>query len=240
MFSEVLSKESVRSIVRKLGKLFCFEQLSNDNDDWVILFHGFGADANDLAPLGEAIPTGKKNFNWLFPNGLLEVPIGPGWTGRAWWPIKMEEYQRAALSGVPIDLSRLTPDGLDKAFLAAMDMIKELKVPWDKVILGGFSQGAMLATEIYLRAPETPKGLVILSGNLLHADQIRPLVEKRRGRRFFMSHGRQDQVLPIQGAQRLETLLTQGGMKGSLQSFNGGHEIPMAVLQNLGEYLKIL
>jgi phospholipase/carboxylesterase len=222
--------------MRQLGKIHCQEINKDDNAPWVIFFHGYGADCNDLFPLGEVIST-KKTTNWLFPNGPLEVPIGPAWTGRAWWPIDMMEIQRAMERGEHRDFSKEAPKGLDKAREKVMEMIKQLRVPWNQIILGGFSQGAMLATDIYLRAPETPKGLVIMSGSLVTQDEWTPLIANRKGETFFQSHGQSDQVLGFKQAQKLETLLNQNGMKGSLLGFNGGHEIPQIVLQKISTYL---
>lgn len=225
--------------MRQLGKVHCQEINNDDSAPWVILFHGYGADCHDLFSLGEMIRT-KKPHNYLFPNGILEVPIGPGWTGRAWWPVDMLEIQRAAEQGTYRDFSQITPPGMDKAYAAASEMIRQLKVPWNKIVLGGFSQGAMLATELYLRAPETPAGLAILSGTLLHQEEWKKLIPARAGQKFFQSHGHMDSVLGFKPAQQLETLLTQNGMKGSLLGFRGGHEIPMPVLMKLSEYLNSL
>lgn len=223
--------------MRQLGKIFCREINKHDDGPWIIFFHGFGADANDLFPLGEIITTDKR-YNWLFPNGPLDVPMSAG--GRAWWPIDMMEIQKAILSGQERDMSLNTPAGLDKAVTMALDMIKQLRVPWDNIILGGFSQGAMLATELYLNAPEAPKGLVIMSGTLVHQDKWKDLIPKRAGKKFFQSHGTADQILSHRQAARLETLLTQNGMKGHLLSFAGGHEIPMPVMKKIGEYINSL
>ncbi|MBV2168271.1 MAG: serine esterase, partial [Bdellovibrio sp.] len=130
--------------------------------------------------------------------------------------------------------------GLSKAYDMAMEMIRQMKVPWNKIVLGGFSQGAMLATELYLRAPETPAGLVIMSGTLLHQEEWKKHIPARAGQRFFQSHGEMDPILGFKQAQKLETLLTQNGMKGSLLSFRGGHEIPPQVLTKIGEYLNTI
>ncbi|MDG0815539.1 alpha/beta hydrolase [Bdellovibrio svalbardensis] len=225
--------------MRQLGKIHCQEINHDDNAPWVIFFHGYGADANDLKSLGDVIPT-KKTYNWLFPNGPLEVPIGPGWTGRAWWNIDMMEIQRAMETGTHRDFSNDTPKGFEKSRDLAMEMIRQLKVPWNQIILGGFSQGAMLATELYLRAPETPKGLVIMSGTLVCQDQWKQLIPARAGQKFFQSHGEADQVLGFKQAQKLETLLNQNGMKGSLLGFRGGHEIPQQVVTKIGQYINDL
>jgi phospholipase/carboxylesterase len=152
----------------------------------------------------------------------------------------MMEIQRAMERGEHRDMSNENPKGLDKARDMAFEMIRQMKVPWNKIVLGGFSQGAMLATELYLRAPETPAGLALLSSTLLCKDEWKKLVPARTGQRFFQSHGEQDTVLGFKQAQNLETLLTQNGMKGSLQSFRGGHEIPPQVMMKLGEYLNSL
>ncbi len=224
--------------MRKLGPLKCIEYNNHDEAPWIILFHGFGADAGDLSALANEIPTEKK-FNWLFPEGFLEVPIGPSWSGRAWWPVDMQELQQAQISGIARDLSQMTPAGLDVAYNKVIDMIKALGIPWNKIVLGGFSQGAMLATEIYLRAPDNPLGLIILSGACLHANQWRESAKQRAGKAFFLSHGENDPVLSIKGAQKLETILTQGGMKGRLLKFSGGHEIPPIVMVEMAKYLNV-
>jgi phospholipase/carboxylesterase len=214
--------------MRKLAKVYCLDEYHNDNAPWVILLHGYGADAADLEPLKDYIPTEKK-LNWLFPQGLTEVSIGPGWTGKAWWPL--------AMSTLASDFSSLKPEGLDKVRKELLNMVAELKVPWNKIFLGGFSQGAMLATELYLNAPETPAGLLLLSGSLFNKEELKPLVEKRRGEKFFQCHGNNDQVLMIKGARQLESFLNAGGMKGGCIGFPGGHEIPPQMLQKAGEYL---
>lgn len=222
--------------MRQLGKIHCLEQNKDDNAPWILFFHGYGADANDLFPLSDMIST-QKTCNWLFPQGILEVPIGPAWMGRAWWNIDMMAIQEAAARGETRDMSLEVPKGLTKARELAFAMIKQMRVPWNQIVLGGFSQGAMLATDLYLHAPETPAGLVLMSGTLINQEEWRPLLAARQGQKFFQSHGENDLVLGIKQARKLESFLCQGGLKGSLLSFRGGHEIPPVVLTKIGEYL---
>ena len=226
--------------MRQLGKIQCLEVL-NDNTQsadtpWVILFHGYGADAHDLMSLADLIPT-KKTVNYLFPNGPLQVPIGPGWTGRAWWKIDMGAIERAMAAGTTRDMTEDTPQDLDKIRQMAMDMIQQLGVPWNKIILGGFSQGSMLAQEIFAHAPEAPAGLVILSGTLMNQGELKLKMKSRAGSHFFQTHGESDMVLGIKQARRLEGLLQQSGLKGHCQSFAGGHEIPQNTITSLGRWL---
>lgn len=222
--------------MRKLGGLDCISEERDQNAPWLVLFHGYGADAGDLASLSDLLQ--PLECNMLFPNAFLEVPIGPGWTGRAWWQIDMARIQRDAEEGIARDTSVEKPMGLPVAREKAMKMIAALGVPWTKIILGGFSQGGMLATDLALHAPETPRGLVLMSTALVNKEEWKPLVAKRAGLEFFQSHGEMDPVLSFTNGQRLETMLTQGGLKGRVDKFRGGHEIPMPVIQKLNEYLR--
>ena len=171
--------------MRQLGKLKCIEVLaSTPTDKTLILFHGFGADAYDLQTLSDVIQT-PWPCNWIFPQGILEVPIGPGWTGRAWWEIDMQAYQQAAATGQAMDLSSVRPKNLDQLRELVFGMIKDLKISWSDLILGGFSQGAMLATDIYLNAPQDPAGLIILSGALINKPEWSQLAPHRAGKKIF-------------------------------------------------------
>ena len=96
----------------------------------------------------------------------------------------------------------------------------------------------MLATDIYLNAPQAPAGLIILAGALINKPEWQSLAPQRAGKKYFISHGQSDMVLSHRGAQQLETMLNQAGMKGNLQSFSGGHEIPASLLPKISEYLK--
>lgn len=229
--------------MRKLGSIQCLEAhpkvepKEGQQTLTFILFHGYGADAYDLQPLADVIQTPAPT-HFLFPQGVLEVPIGPGWTGRAWWQIDVMALQEAAMRGQPRDLSKEKPPALVEVRKKVMAAIEQLKVPWNQIILGGFSQGAMLATHICLHAPESPRALVSLSGALLNKEDLQPVAANRKGVPFFASHGKSDGVLDHRGSAQLETFLTQNGMKGKLHSFAGAHEIPPDVIMKLNEFLK--
>ena len=222
--------------MRKIGPMQALDQINDPNAPWCILFHGFGADASDLAPLAELIPL-KEKCNFLFPQGVMEIPIGPGWTGRAWWPIDGDRIQMIQRQSSEWDTSNEKPATLEALREKAMKMILGLGVPWNRIILGGFSQGGMLAADLAVHAPESPLGLVLLSTSLINKSEMKELAQQRKGLPFFQSHGELDPVLTFKNGQRLESFLTQAGLKGALFKFRGGHEIPPLVLEKLGAYL---
>ena len=52
-----------------------------------------------------------------------------------------------------------------------------------------------------------------------------------------MSHGRADNILPFDLAERLHADLVAAGVEVTFVTFDGGHEIPEAVVTALGEFL---
>ena len=106
------------------------------------------------------------------------------------------------------------------------------------IVLGGFSQGAMLACDVALHTTRPLAGLILLSGTLLAADEWTPLMPKRKGLRVFQSHGSADPLLPSFMAESLRDLLVQAGLSVEWVGFRGGHEIPGVVLEKLGGFLR--
>lgn len=205
----------------------------------VILLHGFGAPGDDLVPLADVIdsPAGTR---WLFPEGPLSLDLGFG-GGRAWWIIDMARIQADRAAGRIRDLTGEIPKGLALARERVATFFKELprQMPADyrKTVIGGFSQGAMLTCDALLHTDYPFAGLVQLSGNLLAQPVWGPLMAKRKGTAVFQSHGTQDDILPYVGAERLRDALSKAGMAVEWHSFRGGHEIPEAVLRQLGVFV---
>jgi phospholipase/carboxylesterase len=202
-----------------------------------ILFHGYGADAYDLFGLQDVIKSPSANTHWLFPQGVLSVPIGPGWMGRAWWNIDIAVLERAIQTGVDRNLSETKPEGLDSLRNALFEFIQAKGYQWDQVILGGFSQGAMLATELFLKCPESsPRALIILSGALINKREWES-VNIPTGAPIFISHGHQDPILSYKEADRLESLFRAKNAKVTKVLFQGQHEIPPLVISKLNDFL---
>lgn len=204
-----------------------------------VILHGYGADMTDLAPLSQVLdaPPGTR---WIFPNAPITVPLGPYWSGRAWFPIDMAALERAMQSGSHRDLSGAAPAELDAAREAIFSVCAETGRPLDEIVLGGFSQGAMVATEVALRAPQAPAGLVIWSGTLLQEAVWRPLAPGRAGLRFVQSHGRGDPLLAFEAAERLHQMLGDAGLEGRFVGFDGAHEIPEAALDAASALLRTI
>jgi phospholipase/carboxylesterase len=226
--------------LQKIGPLEAIDFATPSPDGpAIVLFHGFGADAFDLAPLAEELGLRRK-FRWLFPQGPKTVDIGGGFSGRAWFNIDMVAHERAATLGRDLSYAEARPPGVNEARDKALGFLKALQVPPGRLILGGFSQGAMLAVELAITLPESPKALVILSGTLADEQNLMAKAPARKGLRYFISHGRSDQLLPYSGSERLREQLDKAGWESTCSDFSGGHEIPGPVLRDLARFLGTL
>jgi phospholipase/carboxylesterase len=164
-----------------------------------------------------------------------EAPIvlgGPYGDGRAWWRLDED---------APLGRDRSDEDPPELADLRAslVELLAAVRARWnvagDRVLLGGFSQGAMVACDLAC-ASDAPLGaLILLSGTLLAAPRWQPGMAARAGLRVLMSHGRYDGLLPFSSAERLRDLLIAAGARVDWIAFDGGHEIPPPLLESMAE-----
>ncbi len=206
---------------------------SDPNALTVMCLHGYGADRRDLAPLAEELQT-ERPIRWLFP----DAPEVLDWGGRAWFPIDVAAFEEGQRTGTPRDLSLKEPEGLEWAREELQRFIQALGVSWENIILMGFSQGAMLAVDLALRAAAPPAGVVILSGTLVDEKTTAALAPRKKGLSFFQSHGSVDPILGFAQARALEKVLIEAGWKGQLRRFEGGHTIPAEILEGLLGWLE--
>jgi phospholipase/carboxylesterase len=211
----------------------------------LVLFHGFGAPGTDLVPLWRSVRV-PPEVRFAFPAAPVNLdPSAPAdLAPRAWWMIDILRLQQTLQGGREAALALAKeppPPGMAEAratveaFLDACEA--KLSAPRERVVLGGFSQGAMLACDVTLRTARPPAGLVLMSGAPVSEPEWRPLATKRAGLRVLQSHGRADPILPFAGGEYLRELLREGGLEVEWIAFGGGHGIPDGVLERLGPFV---
>jgi phospholipase/carboxylesterase len=210
------------------------------------LLHGFGAPGTDLVGLWRQLDV-PRAVRFAFPEAPLSLRDELGTPaygdGRAWWMIDVEALQAAAAAGAPrADRSNDVPPGLAAAkaqierFLDRLTA--SLAVPADQVVLGGFSQGAMLATEIAFTTARPLAGLAILSGTLINGAAWRSGLAARASLPVLQSHGRADPLLPYQAAETWRDAMRDAGLDVRWIEFNGGHGISDSVVDALGQFVR--
>jgi phospholipase/carboxylesterase len=201
-----------------------------------VLLHGYGSAAERWLPYAQTIPF-PPSGRFLFPQGCETMRRKDGVLGgHAWWDLDLASHRRIGKLGV--DLTNEDPSGLERAAkLVRGSLSQEGNSKAHPFILGGFSQGAMVACEVAFSSDEPLAALVILSGTPLDRADWRPHMATRKEMPVFMSHGRADDILPYDLAERLHADLVAAGIDVTFVSFDGGHEIPEEVVTALGAFL---
>jgi phospholipase/carboxylesterase len=206
----------------------------------VVLLHGFGAPGEDLVGLWRALAVPRET-RFVFPAAVLSLASEGYGPGRAWWRIDMEAVMRGERR-----LATDVPAGLDAARGAVVALIDHIeadwKVPASRIVLGGFSQGSMLAVDVALRrgAGKLPfAGVAVLSGCAIAEGEWRALLPSLPAPKppVFQSHGEADPILPFALGEGLRDTLRAAGFDVTWVPFRGGHEIPPVVLDGLGAFL---
>ncbi len=210
--------------------------------------HGFGAPGDDLVGLYEellALAPSLGEVRFVFPAAPLSLASMGYGDAKAWWLIDFEKIQllNSGDAAALREFRNSEPEGMASARALLLKAIDELTVqtglPMSKVVLGGFSQGAMITTDVALRLPEAPAALAILSGTLLVEEVWAQKAKARAGLPIFQSHGRVDPILRFEDAERLRDLLTAAGSAPQWVPFDGPHAIPHGVLQKLAAFLAV-
>jgi len=216
-----------------LGGLTCRAVVSSEEpasgpEALVILCHGYGAPGTDLVNLAPELihcEPALLRARFLFPEAPLRLDMMFG--GRAWWHIDMMRLQLAMAQGRTREMRDEVPEGLDHArrLLRALleESLAQTKLPMSKVVLGGFSQGAMLTTDLSLHLEEAPAGLVIWSGALINQAEWQKRAPARAGLKVFQTHGRNDPLLGFAQAEELKALLEGAGLEVDFRPHDGQH-----------------
>lgn len=211
----------------------------------VVLCHGYGAMGTDLVglvrPLLIAEPTLAERAVLIFPAAPLDLAEHglPG--GRAWWHIDLDRFINRPTPELLDKFRRAAPAGLAESRALLLELIeaagRQFGLAPERFFLGGFSQGAMLATDVALRLPAPPAGLAVLSGALINEAEWRPLAAARGRLNVLQSHGRHDSILPFPMGAALRDLLLESGCDVEFQAFAGDHEIPPPAVSRLAALL---
>ena len=201
-----------------------------------MLLHGYGSSAERWMPFTQTIrwpATGR----FVFPVGPERVRLaGAPTDARAWFALDLASHIPPGRSIPDLSGSRLV--GLKSAAALVEEVLRYRKVvPRGPLVLGGFSQGAMVASEVAFRTKVPLSALIVLSGTLVDEPSWESHFRERQNLRVFIAHGRADTVLPFDVAVRFQQKLQASGIPVTWVPFDGGHEIPAVVVVALNDFL---
>lgn len=229
---------------RRIAALDCSVITCNQSPQAVAVFcHGFGAPGEDLIPAGAQLlklcPGLLDQVQFVFPAAPLSLENQGLYEGRAWWQLDMDRLLQLSDEDAFATYCRERPDGLAEARDMLTDTVRRLQaetgLPHSSFVLGGFSQGSMLALDAALHMDAPPGGLVIWSGMIINQSEWEPRLRQLQGVPVVQSHGRADPILPYSAGVSLSELLTHAGADVRFISFRGQHSIPQEALRAAGE-----
>lgn len=232
----------------RLGRLDCvIVQPEGDvSVEKVAVFcHGFGAPGTDLVGLAQELLHSAESdepVQLIFPAAPLSL-ADQGMPGaRAWWLLSIARLIAAMESGQFEQIREEVPEGIDSA---REQLTETIEVALDRanlnesnLLLGGFSQGAMLSMDVACRGLKAaPEALCLFSGALICQSHWKDTATRLAECNIIQSHGRQDPILPFTAGEWLRDLLRAANCDVEFIAFNGPHTIPIEAIEATGRAL---
>jgi len=190
----------------------------------LVLFHGRGADEHDLFPLLDALDP-QRRLVGATPRGPLSLPPG----GAHWY----------VLGGVGTPEARTFHASYAAASEWLDGFVSEHGLGFDKVVLGGFSQGGAMTYSLGLGAGRPrPAGLIVLSSFIptvdgLELDLSAPLPPVAIG------HGTLDNVIGVEWGRRARALLEEAGAAVLYRETPMFHQIDPDFVREIADSLPV-
>ncbi len=175
---------------------------SQNSSHRIILLHGWGADTDDLLPVGKSI---IHNSCFDFELISLAAPsFRPNDMGRQWYSLFPPDWNEAEIAVAKL--------------LDTLNAFDKTKISLKKTVLLGFSQGGAMAIDAGL---SLDLGLVISCSGYSH-----PKWDPIKNNPVLLSHGLQDDVVPVKASREiLKRLRNESNVNNELHEYNCSHTI---------------
>ena len=187
-----------------------------DGAELLLLFHGVGSSAEDLAPLGQALAAARPQAWVVSVRAPHDCDLGQGWQ---WFSVQgVTEANR--------------PQRVAQALPAFVDRVEAWQrrtgVGAERTTLVGFSQGAIMSLESTQRAaPRLAGRVVAIAGRFAQPPHQAPAEVA-----LHLLHGEQDRVMPVGLAVEAHQAWCRLGGIATLDRFAGlGHGLDSRVVE---------
>lgn len=198
----------------------------------VIWLHGLGADGHDFTSLVQQLNLpAHLPLRFIFPHAPLKpVTINNGYVMRAWFDIYSTQMeQRIDVAGIADSVK----------FVEQLIENEQSKgISSEKIMIGGFSQGSVIAMTTGLQYPKKLAGVIALSGYLPHAAQV--LSNKSLANQaipIFLAHGTEDTVVPFMLGKITEAALEKDGIPVDWHSYPMPHTVCADEIRDINAWL---
>jgi len=200
----------------------------------LVLNHGRGADEHDLYGLLDALDPERRLLG-LTPGAPLAaadvaarsaLPVPPG--GRHWYAVQRVGFPEP-------ETFALAYAGLT-GFLG--ETLASRGIPCERIVIGGFSMGAVMSYAIAL-GPGRPRpaGVIALSGFIPTVEGWSAELDGRRGLPVFAHHGRADAMIPVDFGREAAARLEREGLAVTYVESDAGHWVPPELVPRLRSFV---
>lgn len=194
--------------------------LSNDTG-LVVLLHGIGSNEEDLFSLAGSIDP-------RFAVAAIRAPYPYAMGGYAWFSIEWTstslirdvEQGRSSLTWITEEVRLLT---------------EEAGVPPERVVIGGFSQGAIMSLTLLLNQPDLVGGALLMSGAVF--PELAPTPRHIGPKPVLVQHGVFDPILNVELGREVKAVLDQFGIEPDYREYRMAHEVSWESLQDARAWL---
>lgn len=193
---------------------------AGEPDGALVLLHGRGADEHDLYPLLDHLDPERRLLG-VTPGAPLHLPPG----GRHWY----------RLGGIPTP----EPATFHASVPLLADLLDGLGVPPERVVLGGFSQGAVMTWAMTL-GPGRPRpaGAIAMSGFLPRVEGWPLESSGLEGWPVAITHGVLDPVIPVGFGEEARDALRAAGADVTWLEAPVPHTIDPHVIPHLRAFVE--
>ena len=198
----------------------------------VIWMHGLGADGHDFESLVPMMNAPHVRF--VFPHAPIRpVTINGGMRMRSWYDI------RSLVEGPSNDRESLDEvQESHELLLELIDYEQQRGIPFERIILAGFSQGGAMSLYTGCRFSHQLAGIMVLSSYLLFPDAHKTEShESNIQTPIFFCHGSYDPMIGIQGGKKSYDLLVEEGRTCEWHEFPMGHEVCMPEVMEISRWM---
>lgn len=184
----------------------------------MLLLHGHQGNENVMWILTKPLP---KDFYLLAPR----APVKTGKNQYSWHEITPQWPD-----------IRIYHDLAEKIISRVDYWLGEQEIKIDIYDVMGFSQGAVMAYALATLFPEKIRKVAALAGFIPQRWQEQLDLSKVSGKAFFIAHGTQDDIIPINKAHQAADVLQENGAQVTFCEAEIGHKLSANCFKGLGEF----
>ena len=192
----------------------------------LILLHGYGSNEEDLFSFAPTLP-----HDWLVVS--FRAPMDSAYGGYSWYDIDLMNVENR------IDVAQ-AKESLAGIVDGILKITNQYGLTDNQTHLAGFSQGGILSYALALQNPDLFSKVACLSCYMEEKliDTSKKDKKKIEKLRFFVSHGTDDAVIPLEWGRKAADVLYEMGAYFSFREYMSGHGVNQKNYMDLMEFFQ--